>query len=165
MNLYLKALVVVVVVVVSMIIIVKLLYKSHETYSPSDGNLLVIDTSGNILLTQNILNDLQTKAQAQTQANQISQQITSLTTQVNNIINGTTPIQNLNVNGLLTLNTNSGYPLRINKTGTDKTAILGYYQNNKLYNGIGIDGNGNPWGGWGKTGWFSNDGFDPQVSL
>ena len=129
-----------------------------EKYSASDGNLMVSDLYGNITLTPNILNDLQTKAQAQTQANQITNltnQINTLSTQLNNIINGTTPIQNLNVNGVLTVNSSDARPIRMNKVSTtDKTGLISYQLNGNEYNAFGVGSNGQSWDNGNGKGWW-----------
>lgn len=148
----------------TVIFIFKFLYKpknTTESYTASDGKLLVTDINGNLLLTPNILNDLQTKAQAQTQAQTEANQITTLTNQINTlsdqinrIINGTTPIQNLNVNGVLTVNSSDARPIRMNKSG-DKTTLLSFQFNGNEINAFGLDSVGNHWGGYNASGWWN----------
>ena len=127
-----------------------------EKYSALDGNLMVSDLYGNIRLTPNILNDLQTKAQATQQATQITNltnQINTLSNQLNNIINGTTPIQNLNVNGVLTVNSSDARPIRMNKT-SDKTSLLSYQLNGNEYNAFGVGNDGKSWDNGNGKGWW-----------
>jgi hypothetical protein len=169
MNLYIILALVLVSILVA-IIIVKVIHKSpntSETYSASDGNIMISDSNGNLSLTPNILNDLQTKVQAQSQATDIATQITGLTTQItglttqlNNIINGTTHISNLNVDGVLTVNSGDYRPIRMNKlAGTDKTILISYQFGGNEFNANGLDGDGNLWGSNGVTtipkGWFN----------
>jgi len=125
---------------------------SNEKYTTSDGNLLLSDNNGNLSLTPNVLNDLQTQITTlSTQLqNQITTQSTQLQNQINNIINGTTNLQNTNIDGQLKINTYDGRPLIFNKKN-DKTALLSYQLNGNEYNAHGVDGNGNKWSG---TGWW-----------
>jgi hypothetical protein len=59
--------------------------------------------------------------------------------------------------GTLTINSNSGYPLILNKkvnSVNDKTNLISYRYDGNQQHGFGLDANATPWGGGPGPGWY-----------